>query len=56
MGSNPSTANFHTICISLKQAEITGEVLPGQLSSLTAAAHSCSYPLEKANRVAAYQW
>jgi len=43
-------------CISLQQAEITGEVLTERFSSSTAVVHSASYPLEMANQVAAYQW
>jgi len=41
---------------SLQQTKITGVVLTGRFSSLTAVVHSASYPPEKANRVAAYQW
>jgi len=47
---------FTSWCISLQQAEITGEVLPGRFSSSTAVVHSASYPPGRANRVAAYQW
>jgi len=42
MGSNPSTAYFHIMCISLQQAEITNEVLIGRFSS-SAVVHSASY-------------
>jgi len=48
--------SFTSWCISLQQAEITDEVLPGRFSSSTAVVHSASYPPGKANRVAAYQW
>jgi len=47
---------FTSWCISLQQAEITGEVLTGRFSSSTAVVHSASYPSGRANRVAAYQW
>jgi len=59
MGSNLSTDYFHIIVCQpseVQPVEITDEVLTGRYSSLTAVVHSASYPLEKANRVAVYQW
>jgi len=47
---------FTSWCISLQQAEITGEVHTERFSSSTAVVHSASYPPGRANRVAAYQW
>jgi len=47
---------FTSWCISLQQAEITGEVLTGRFSSSTTVVHSASYPPGRANRIAAYQW
>jgi len=44
MGLDPSTAYFHINGINLQQAEITGEVLTGRLSSSIVVVHSASYP------------
>jgi len=45
--------HIFTWCISLQQAEITGEVLTRRFSSSTAVFHSASYPPGRVNRVAA---
>jgi len=46
---------FVSWCISLRQAEITGEVLTGRFNSSTAVVHSANCSEERANWVAAYQ-